>query len=227
VDELHTSDYLSWLHCEHLPQLSTQSGLNWIGHYKIRRKPNLLVEGTPKQRRETTEIIPSGSQYILLESASTEDLINPDDVYLSLQQAPKLKLRKNWREAIFIEEARVNGPTHNAATRDQFAPPAMQLGNFIVCNPESEKDLALYYRKHRFLQVQSTHGCRGARKYVSLMGWPKHGIFYEFETIEPGEVLFEARMNAARPDLKWAGAHPLDIVIHAPNAPHAGERIWP
>ena len=223
----HEADFLNWLHLTHLPRLAKISGLNWIGHYQIRPKPNLSVEGSIKQRRETHESIPRGSQFILLESAPVECLMNPDENYLHLEQAPELQIRQNWREAIFIEEARVNGPSHDAQTRDQTAPPAMQLGNFIASSPEGERQLALYYRKHRFLQVAATQLCRGARKYVSIMGWPKHGILYEFDTIKPDEMLFEARMNAARPDLKWAGAHPLDLVIHAPNAPHAGERIWP
>ena len=55
----------------------------------------------------------------------------------------------------------------------------------------------------------------------------QHGILYEFTAIEPDEVLFEARFNNALPALKWAGRHVLSYVVHGPNAPHAGRRIWP
>ncbi|NDB67773.1 MAG: hypothetical protein EB015_07170, partial [Methylocystaceae bacterium] len=54
-----------------------------------------------------------------------------------------------------------------------------------------------------------------------------HGILYEFEDMRPDESLFEARMNMSSPHLKWTGPHPLNLVIHAPNAPHAGRRLWP
>ena len=72
----------------------------------------------------------------------------------------------------------------------------MQFGNFVIESPQAERALALYYRKHRFRQVAATRGCIGARKFVSSVGWPKHGILYEFTGMDDGETLFEARMNA-------------------------------
>lgn len=218
-------DFLDWLHSEILPPLSARPGVGWVGHYRIVEKPASLAEGGTPARRETTEPVPPGRQFVLLTAGDVETLLGTE--IASEFKHVRLAQRNNWREAVFIEEQRVNGPAAVRHDRDLSAPPAMQLGNFVIGSPEAERQMALYYRRHRFLQVEQTKGCIGARKYVSSVGWPKHGILYEFEDMHPQDHLFEARMNAAIPDMRWSGPHPLHMVTHAPHAPHAGRRIWP
>ncbi len=88
-------------------------------------------------------------------------------------------------------------------------------------------DLALWYRTMKLPQVTRARGCIGARKLVSIVGWAKHGILYEFMEMEPHEENFEQRFRDAGLSERWTGRHVLKIVVHAPNGPHAGRRIWP
>ena len=227
VDAGDERDFVTWLHGEHLPGVAAGAGIAWVGHYKIVDKPSLAVAGSIHQRRETGDLVPPGRQFVLLTCGDADSLLAPSSVAAQLDTAGFLAKRRNYREAVFIEEARIDGPAHEPVERERLAPPAMQFGNFVIESPQAERAMALYYRRHRFLQVAATRGCIGARKYVSTVGWPKHGILYEFTGMDAGESLFEARMNAAVPGLLWQGMHPLQVVIHAPHAPHAGVRIWP
>ncbi len=219
--------FLAWLQHEHLPALQAVSGIGWTGLYRIAEKPAPTAEGSTPARRETTEPVPPGRQFVLLTSGALETLLAPSPALEGLDAALPLSRRRHWREAVFIEEQRIDGPDSSRFERDRSPPPAMQLGNFIIGSPEAERQMASYYRRHRFRQVEKTRGCIGARKYVSSVGWPKHGILYEFADMGREDHLFEARMNASIPDLRWNGPHPLHMVTHAPHAPHAGRRIWP
>ncbi len=227
LDESGTADYLAWLHGAHLPRLQALPGISWIGHYRIAEKQGSAVAGSTHARRETTDSVAPGRAFLLLTAAPADILLKPDPELAALDAEPRLTERRNWREAVFVEETRVAGPEALHHKRDKVAPPAMQLGNFVTVSPAAERELAGYYRRHRFLQVEKTPGCIGLRKMVSSVGWPKHGILYEFTDMKDGDSLFEARMNAAIPDMRWAGTHPLELVVHAPHAPHAGRRIWP
>ena len=86
---------------------------------------------------------------------------------------------------------------------------------------------ALWYRTMKLPQVTRARGCIGARKLVSIVGWAKHGILYEFMEMEPHEENFEQRFRDAGLSERWTGRHVLKIVVHAPNGPHAGRRSWP
>ena len=107
------------------------------------------------------------------------------------------------------------------------APPAIQLGNYLTPTQTDDMDLALWYRQMKLPQVTRARGCIGARKLISIVGWAKHGILYEFMEMEPGEENFEQRFRDAGLSERWTGRHVLKIVVHAPHGPHAGRRIWP
>jgi hypothetical protein len=88
-------------------------------------------------------------------------------------------------------------------------------------------DVSLWYRQMKLPQVTRARGCIGARKLISIVGWAKHGILYEFMEMEAHEENFEQRFRDAGLSERWTGRHVLQMVIHAPNGPHAGRRIWP
>jgi hypothetical protein len=227
LDEGTEYDFLGWLHSSPLPRLAELPGVSWVGHYRIAEKPSLAVVGSTYSRCETTDAVPPGRSFVLLVAADSDFLLTPDPALVALGAEPRLAKRRNWREAVFVEEMQVEGPEALKHERDRAAPPAMQLGNFVVTSPDMERELAVYYRRHRLIQVGATPCCIGARKFVATVGWPKHAILYEFTRMDEEETLFEARINAALPNLRWEGTHPLKFVIHAPHAPHAGRRIWP
>ena len=90
-----------------------------------------------------------------------------------------------------------------------------------------ELELARWYRQERFPRLSVTEGMIQGRKLLSLAGWPKHGVLWEFTSMEDSESSFEPRFGAADRQENWQGRHVLEFVIHAPHGPHAGRRIWP
>jgi hypothetical protein len=63
-------------------------------------------------------------------------------------------------------------------------------------------------------------GAVGARKLVSISGWAKHAILYEFVTMEERDQYF------VDTDRDWSG-RVVENLIHAPGSPTLGTRIWP
>ena len=222
--------HLAWLHGDYLSKLKASPGVIWVGHYRIAKKSGEPSTPGGLRRVETEDKnVPSGSDYVLITAAvSPETFLGWDSPLSTLEKTGQERLgqRVGYRQAIFIEEARVDGLMNNPE-RDKAAPPAIQLGNFNVRMPADELELARYYRLSRFQEVAMTVGSMGARKLVSIIGWPKHGILYEFASMNPGEQVFEQRMLANRKPLPIKLRPIQEYVVHAPGAPHAGSRIWP
>ena len=62
-------------------------------------------------------------------------------------------------------------------------------------------------------------GCIGARKLVSVSGWAKHAILYEFTSMEMVEQHFADHSD-------WS-AQVVKTLVHAPHSPSLGTRVWP
>jgi hypothetical protein len=230
LDPAKAASFIAWLHDDHLPRLKAAAGVLWVGHYKILQKTRAEIAGNGRLRAQTDDpTVPTGSQYVLLAAgASPETFLAWDCPVAALESSARERLatRLNYRQAVFLEELRVDGPD-NGPRRNSEAPPTMQLGNFNVRTPDDDLELAHFYRLQRFPQVAVAVGSIGARKYVSTIGWPKHGVLYEFSSIEPGEQSFEKRMSATLPKPPIKLKAPGEYVVHAPGAPHVGSRIWP
>jgi hypothetical protein len=229
LDDKDRDGFLAWLHGEYLPAEQAEPGHIWIGHY------NRAVEtdahrppGYPARVITDDPSVAKGSQYLLVTAAASTDVFfNPHRKALSAAAKAQLAKRKEHRVAIFAEETRVSGPDWYRQLPGTAAPPAIQFGNYATRNPADDHDLAMWYRLMRLPQVTRTRGCIGARKLVSVVGWAKHGILYEFMEMGADEGNFEHRFREAGLNERWTGRHVLEIVIHAPKGPHAGRRIWP
>ena len=62
---------------------------------------------------------------------------------------------------------------------------------------------------------------------VSMAGWPKHGVLWEFVDLPEGEFTFEPRFIEADRSKEWHGRHVLEYVTHSFQGPHCGRRVWP
>jgi hypothetical protein len=95
----------------------------------------------------------------------------------------------------------------------------VQVGTFNVNALENELEMNTWYSRSRLPLVKPLEGNVGARRLVSIAGWPKHGILYEFESLD-----------AARKNLQDASdwsRKVVDTLVHAPHSPTLGTRVWP
>jgi len=231
LDDADRTVFLAWLHGHHLPALQSRPGHIWVGHYDRapRSKLNTDPPGHPTRVETDDSNVPRGSQYLLVTAAASPDVFfDPNRATeTNAETLAQLAKRKEYRFCIFIEESRVSGPDWYRHLPGTGAPPAIQLGNYQTRTQADDIDLSVWYRQMKLPQVTMARGCIGARKLVSIVGWAKHGILYEFMEMEADEENFEKRFRDAGLNERWTGRHVLDIVVHAPFGPHAGRRIWP
>ena len=225
------ADFLGWLHGAHLPALQALPGIVWVGHYRIVHKSSPLdVPGSPARVETDDPVVPKGGDYVLITAALSPDVFfAPNDALDVFEGAAagQLAKRRQHRMAVFIEELRFDGPEGRRHMPVAGPPPAMQIGSYNVREPADELELARTYRRRKFLEVAATPGMIRTRKLLSVAGWAKHGIFYEFTDLKDAEETFEKRFSADGRRQPASGRHMLEYVVHSPGAPHAGRRIWP
>ena len=227
INESANDDFLVWFHGSYLPELQSQIGISWVGNYDIVEP---VGPNNPKKKESDNPSIPPGKDFVTITAApSASVFFKKDNVIetLELKYAEQFRQRINYRQAIFIEEESVSGPEHRAMPSGTGAPPAMQIGNYNTVSPNDELELARWYRQERFPRLSVTEGMIKGRKLLSLAGWLKHGVLWEFTSMRDDESSFEPRFIAADREENWQGRHVLEFVIHAPHGPHAGRRIWP
>jgi hypothetical protein len=124
------------------------------------------------------------------------------------------------RRCIFVEVSRVDGPAIKTRAPGITPGPTIQLGSFNINALENEDELNTWYSRSRLRLMAPMTGCVGARKLVSISGWAKHAILYEFLSIEARDQYF------VDPDREWSNRVVANL-IHAPGSPSLGTRIWP
>lgn len=231
LDDRTRAETWRWLHQTYLPSVQSVPGVCWTGHYDIVEIPDKpYIAGAPQRRVTTDPSVPTGWQNVILTAAvSPEVFFAPGNALdtLAAVHAEKTAAFRNYRRAVFIEEQVVNSPEQRASPYGAGPPPAMQLGNYNADRPEDEFELARWYRSERFSRVSVTPGMIRGRKLLSIAGWPKHGVLWEFTDLPEGDSSFEHRFVAADRNEDWRGRHVLEYVTHAYGSPHAGRRVWP
>jgi hypothetical protein len=171
-----------------------------------------------------------GSQYLMLVGApSPHTFLNPSvlEPEKATDVRDMLALRQGVRTAIFSEETRVSGPAirHRAAGTTPAA--AIQMGSFRVRSIEEEFDLGCWYAQYRLPHMAQMPGSVASRKLLSVAGWAKHAILYEFTSLDARMQNFEEPHEALAIDPKeWTG-RVVRYTIHTPGSPFVGQRLWP
>ncbi len=223
-------EYLSWLHEEHIPEALSRPGYLWAAHQENMMPP----EREASIHRILTHIndpgvdnpgVPPGNQYLLLfGAASPHTFVDPSLPELMARANERTRemvgRRQNSRYCIFVEEARVDGPAVKSRQPGLTPGPVVQLGTFNINALENEDEMGTWYSRSRLPLMVPMPGCVGARKLVSIVGWAKHAILYEFLTMEDVENHF------IDTDPDWSG-QVVKNLIHAPHSPSLGNRIWP
>ena len=223
-------EYLAWLHEEYIPEMLKCPGYLWACHQQ-----NVI---TPEREAQIHSRlvhiddsgvdnpgVPDGNQYLLLFGSESPHTFVDPSIQEMLAVANErtremLGRQQNARYCIFVEEERVNGPEYKARHPGLTPGPIVQLGSFNINALENEDEMGTWYSRSRLPLMRPMPGCIGARKLVSIVGWAKHAILYEFLTLEDVDNHF------IDTDEEWSWQVVANLV-HAPHSPSLGSRIWP
>jgi hypothetical protein len=223
-------EYFSWLNGTYIPALLKRPGYLWAGHYatvdKSARKTNT------RDTRVTVDdpAVPRGDRFMLLVGAEYADVFGspvPSKLHASLPTADReiLSMRIGERSNIMVEAGRVEGPEAKAYQDGMKPPPCIQVGAYNTLW-QDEEDMLSFYSEWRMPAMGRTTGCVRIRKLASVAGWAKHGVFYEFTSLEARNQHFIGHEDG-HPDMTEWGDKVTKKLVHAPGSSTLATRIWP
>ena len=218
--------YLSWMHDVHIPKLLKQPRVLWAAHYAVDKALKPLA----RLRHTGDSTVPTGNSYVLIvgaEDAHAFTGLTPYRNSLNLSAGDKkmLAMRKGERVNIMTEEARHDGMAVKEREPGMPLSPCIQLGTFGAGTADEDEVMA-WYAAYRLPAMATLPGAVGIRKLVSVSGWAKHGVIYEFVSKQARAEHFRAHEAADAANSAWT--HQLvPKLLHAPGSPVLAERIWP
>jgi len=217
--------YLEWLHHAHIPKLLQVPGVRAAAHYEVDPSEKPL----PHLRRTGDATLPQGNAYILIVSATDAHVfagLTPFRYKPAARERKMLALRQGERVNVFTEEARALGPDARQRKGRYALAPGIQLGNFNAGAYTDEDELLAWYAQLRLPGFRTLPGGICIRKMASVSGWAKHGVLYEFTSLEARSRHFRAHEAKNKKLAAWTH----DVVaklVHAPGSPAVAQRIWP
>jgi len=220
-------DYFAWLQNTYVPALKKRPGILSAAHYAN----DAAITPISRVRPTTDGTVPAGNQYIFIVGAEgAHAFANPVPSRFHAQLPEKdrkfLAMRTSERVNIFIEEARLDGPAAGRREGATTLAPCIQLGSFNAGSHLGEDEVLAWYAEFRVPSMKTLPGCIGIRKMVSVAGWAKHGVLYEFVSAAEREKHFRAHEHA-NPEMDAWTARLVPTLVHAPLSPNVGHRIWP
>ena len=228
LNEDNDAEYLEWLHGEYIPRRLNDPRILWACHFKS--LDNVTHPGEKGRLSHDNKSIPAGDRYILIFGAKKPEIFADPTVTeyhqsLSERDLMFLKMKREERYNIMTEEARGPGsekkPIDGAGLSE-----CIQLGNFNSGSYEDEDELASWYATWRIPSMKKLPGCQGVRKLVSVSGWVKHAILYEWSSPEARNSTFVDH-EMENPKMEEWTDRVVRKLVHAPGSPNLARRIWP
>ena len=224
-------EYIAWLHEVHLPKALLRPGYLWAAHIE-NIWDEAREEGISKRLIHTDDLsVPTGNAYLVLYGAASPHVfLKPSPAQLeanwTAEEREMFGRRMGVRSCIFLETDRVDGPDVSTRAPNGAPGPVIQFGSFNLKEKLDEETVIAMYSEIRLPLMAQMKGCVGTRKLVSVYGWAKHGILYEFVSFEVAQKDF-IKQREQHPNLKdWSEQFPRNIIF-APESPSLGMRIWP
>ena len=218
-------EYITWLHEVHIPEALGRPGYLWAAHVKnvVTPEREERIRGVVHHTDDAS--VPTGVQYLMLYGAlSPNAFLDPSPEQMAekitADEREMLGRRLNARSCVFMEHNRIDGPEFRTRAPGITPGPGIQFGTFNINAVENEDELGCWYAQVRMPRLVSMEGCVGARNLVSVSGWAKHGILYEWVSLESLQKNFTTEKI---PRSRQA----VNTLVHAPSSPSLGERIWP
>lgn len=220
--------YLSWAQNNYMPALVKRPGFLWGAHYRSVVPPG--VPGGGRLKHTNDAAVGTGNGYIMLfgaEDAHAFARPTPRELHaeLSKEDQKMLALRDKERVNIMTDEARADGLDSKQREAKAALSPCIQLGTFQPGTHEGdEDDLLAWYARCRLPAMTRLAGCVGVRKIVSVSGWAKHGVLYEFVSLAERNRHFPDHEKGHPEDEAWTDRL-VRKLLHAPGSPNVAERI--
>ena len=217
--------YLKWLHGAYIPKLLRVPGVLSAAHYEVDPAEKPL----PHLRQTRDRSLPRGGSHIFILSARDAHVLaslTPFRWKPTAADRRMLALRLDERVNIFTEEARADGPDARRREGRYTLAPGIQIGSFNAGSYLDEDELLSWYAHLRLPSFRTLPGGIGIRKLVSVSGWAKHGVLYEFTSLEARAQHFRAHEAKDRKMAAWTRAV-VSKLVHAPGSPAVARRIWP
>jgi hypothetical protein len=216
--------YLEWLHGTCLPAMLKRPGYLWAAHVRNVVDPEREAASARRLEHTTDASVGTGFGFLLMFGAEdAHRFVDPsmEEIASELDEVGRqmLAMRVGERSAIFVDAGRVEGPSSRKRAPGITPGPVIQFGTFNINDVANETEMNAWYARSRLPLVEAKEGNVGARRIMSMSGWPKHGILYEFESLE------DAARNLVDPS-EWS-RKVVDNLVHAPHSPTLGVRIWP
>jgi hypothetical protein len=223
--------YLSWLHEAHMKNVVKRPGILWGAHFRSEAKPihSGIPRGAPGRLAHTSDAsIPKGNAYILIFGAeNAHAFAHPTTAKyrasLGKDDQKMIATRAGERVVIFTDENGIGGPEAGKRDPKQALSPCIQLGSFNA-GEVGEDELLDWYANWRLPSMNRLPGCVGIRKLVSVSGWAKHGVLYEFVSLDARNQYFPDHEKAT-PDMNAWTDRMVRKLVHAPGSPNVAQRI--
>jgi hypothetical protein len=229
VDTSNREEYLRWAHDEYLPFLQSRPGIAWVAHYRNEGGGKSMKKLGDALARSAGEVAKGGQYLILAGANSPQVFMHPLITRLSVpsRYTEYLAMQQETVTNIFLEQARVIGASHYDDYDSGTPGPAIQMGSFRISSPEAELALGEWYATNRLRRMSRMSACIRTRKLISVAGWAKHAVLYEFNSLAERLEQFEESLETEALDQKqWTG-QVVSTTIHIPGSPVIGPRIWP
>ena len=220
--------YLSWAHGTYLPAMAKRPGVLYAAHFRSVTPPG--VPGGGRLSHTGDPKVPGGNAYIMIvgaEDAHAFGRPSPRKLHATLSQEDQkmLAVRKGERVNILTDEARVDGLDAKKREARAALSPCIQLGTFQAGTADGDEDECLeWYAQCRLPNMTRLTGCVGCRKIVSVSGWAKHGVLYEFVSLAERNKHFPGH-EKGRPQDEAFTDRLVRTLLHAPGSPNVAERI--
>lgn len=222
--------YLAWLRDTYVPQQLERPGFLWAAHYAS--EENIVYAGQKGRLKHINDgSVPNGTRFILLFGGEQSNVFfepAPGEAHARLPPADRkmLSARTGERVNIMMEQARVQGTDAGTLDPAMALSPCIQLGTFNPGPaPGDEENLIGWFAQCRLPLMTRMPGAVRTRKLVSVCGWAKHGILYEFASVAArNEISLTYEEEHYPEQARWSDRI-VRTVMHAPGSPSVAHRI--
>jgi hypothetical protein len=211
--------YLEWFHKVHIPEKLSRPGYLWAAHYQV-----LPKEWRTKLRRSDAPALPVDKGYALLVGGeSTRTFFDPSPKQLkdSRDTETREMIARRIRPVSYIHtvEWRTEGPESPGRDPSGMPGPFIQMGCFDASG--QDEDLGSWYAQERMVLWSRVPGAVTGRKLLAAAGPQRHGVLYDFISIELHKTHFLPINNT-----EWTlRIH--SYLLHPLGSALVGRRIWP